>query len=160
MHGLVTSHLDYVNTLYYGLPESDLKQLQRVQNAAARVILGVTQRDSIMMCLKELHWLPIKHRVQCRLLTLVYRCLIGGALQYLRELLVEQLCYRQGLRSNNMYKRCMVPKAKMKTFTDRSFSVVGPKQWNNLPDHVKKSPNVDQFNAKLKTYLFSRAFNA
>ena len=121
VHGLVTSHLDYVNALYYGLTESDLKELQQVQNAAVRVILGTTQRDSIVMYLKELHWLPIKHRVQHKLLTLVYRCLIGEAPQYLQELLVEQLCYTQGLRSNNTYKRVMVPKTKRKTFTDRSF---------------------------------------
>ena len=51
VHRLVTSHSDYVNALYYGLPESDLKKLQRVQNAAARVIIGTTQGESIKMCL-------------------------------------------------------------------------------------------------------------
>ena len=40
VHSLVTLHLDYVNALYYGLPESNLKKLQRVQNEVARVILG------------------------------------------------------------------------------------------------------------------------
>ena len=38
VHGLVILHLDYVNALYYGLPESNIKKLQRVQNTAARVI--------------------------------------------------------------------------------------------------------------------------
>ena len=77
VHSLVTSLLDYVNALYYGLPESNLKKLQGVQNTAARVLLEATQRDSITMCLKELHWPPVKHRGQHQLLTLVYRCLIG-----------------------------------------------------------------------------------
>ena len=86
VHGLVTMYLDYINALYYGLPESDLKKLQQVQNAAARVILGATQRDSITMCLKKLHWLPVKYRVQHKLLTLVYRCLIEEVPQYLHEL--------------------------------------------------------------------------
>ena len=75
-----------------------------------------------------MHWLPIKYRVEHKLLTLVYKCLIGEAPQYLQELLVEQQCYRQGLRSSNMYKRLMVPKTKRKTFADRSFSVAGPRQ--------------------------------
>ena len=103
------------------------------------------------MCLKELHWLPIKYRVLHKLLTLVYRCLIGEAPQYLQDLLVEQPCYRQGLRSNNMYRRLIVPKTKRKTFVDRSFSVAGQRQWNNLPDYVKRSPNVEQFKNKLKS---------
>ena len=58
-----------------------------------------------------------------------------------------------------MYRRLIVPKTKRKTFADRTFSVAGPRQWNNLPDHVKRSPSVEQFKNKLKMYLFRRAFN-
>ena len=109
--GTWTSHvaLRLCNALYCGLPKSNLKQLQRVQNAAARVIMGNTQGESISMCLKELHWL------QHKLLTLVYRYLIGEAPQYLQELLVEQPCYRQGLQSKYKYKRLrsLRPKGKL-----------------------------------------------
>ena len=59
VHGLVTSHLDDVNALYCGLPDSVIRKLQQVQNAAARDITGKTQGKSINMCLKELHWLPV-----------------------------------------------------------------------------------------------------
>ena len=38
--GLVISHLDYANCLYIGLPECDLKKLQRVQNMAAKIVLN------------------------------------------------------------------------------------------------------------------------
>ena len=84
---------------------------------------------------------------------------VGKTPQYLWDLLVEQPCYRQGLRFNNMYRRLIVPKTKRKTFADRSFSVARPRQWNNIPDYVKRSPSVEQFKNKLKTYLFRRAFN-
>ena len=46
VHGLVILHLDYVNTFYHGPPESDLKKLQGVQNAAARVILGPSKETA------------------------------------------------------------------------------------------------------------------
>ena len=38
VHAFVTSHLDYCNSLFYGLPQSQYDRLQRVLNAAARVV--------------------------------------------------------------------------------------------------------------------------
>lgn len=38
INGLVTSKLDYCNSLMYGLSEAQLRKLQRVQNTAARII--------------------------------------------------------------------------------------------------------------------------
>ena len=58
-----------------------------------------------------------------------------------------------------MYRRLLIPKTKRKTFADRSFSVARPRQWNNLPVYVKRSPSIEQFKNKLKTYLFRRVFN-
>ena len=46
VHGMVISHFDYANALYYGLPENSIKKLQRVQNMAAKVILGKKRSDS------------------------------------------------------------------------------------------------------------------
>ena len=41
VHALVLSRIDYANSLLFGLPQSLLVKLQRVQNAAARLIVGV-----------------------------------------------------------------------------------------------------------------------
>ena len=38
VHGLVISELDYANAILYGMPDNVVKQLQHVQNAAAKVI--------------------------------------------------------------------------------------------------------------------------
>ena len=70
---LVTSHLDYANALYIGLPDCDIAKLQHVQNAAAKVLLNKTKYDSPTEVLKELHWLQIRFRVIHKLLTLVYK---------------------------------------------------------------------------------------
>ena len=77
--GLVTSHLDYANALYIGLPDCDIAKLQQVQNAAAKLVLNKTKYDSATEALKELHWLPIRCRVIHKLLTLVYKALKGNA---------------------------------------------------------------------------------
>ena len=64
VHGMVMSHLDYSNVLYYGLPENSIKKLQRVQNVAAKVILGKRRSDSSRDCLMALHWLPVWERIE------------------------------------------------------------------------------------------------
>jgi len=45
------------------------------------------------------------------------------------------------------------PRANLKTYGERAFSVVAPRLWNKLPS----SEGV--FKANLKAYLFKRAFD-
>ena len=45
VRGLVTSHLDYCNAIFAGLPNVLLKILQKVQNIAAKLVLGYNKYD-------------------------------------------------------------------------------------------------------------------
>ena len=55
VNALVISHLDYCNSLLYGLPSYELARLQRVQNTAARLIVGACQSDHMTPILRGLH---------------------------------------------------------------------------------------------------------
>ena len=63
VRGLVTSHLDYCNAILAGLPKVLLKILQKVQNIAAKLVLGYKKYDSSTVALKSLHCLPVKKRI-------------------------------------------------------------------------------------------------
>ena len=123
---LCISHLDYCNSILYGLPDSILNRLQRVQKMCARLILRRGKRDSITQCPKELHWLPICQRIAYKILTLTYKCLNGHGPKYLRELLTKQTTNRQGLRSCKQSDLLLRPSTRLKTFADRSFSIAAP----------------------------------
>jgi hypothetical protein len=63
VHALVLSRLDYANSLLFGLPKTLMVKLQRVQNAAARLVVGVGRYDRVSDYIKNLHLLPVEQRV-------------------------------------------------------------------------------------------------
>ena len=85
----VTSRLDNGKCLLYGISDHLLTKLQRVQNAAARLITKTRKHDHITAVLINLHWLPIKQRIEYKLLLLTCRSLHGLAASYLSDLLIR-----------------------------------------------------------------------
>ena len=116
------------------------------------------KHESVTAALTTLHWLPIRARIDFKILTLVHKCLSGNALSYLPDLLVLLGANHEGLRTNNAVKHLLIPRTYRKTFADRAFSVYGPKRWNQLPHELRTTKNLDEFKAKLKTYLFNNFF--
>ena len=157
IHAFVTSHIDYCNSLLYGLPKTQLNRLQRLLNAAARITCYVPRYAHITPVLKKLHWLPIPYRINYKIALLVFKALHNLAPSYLIELLQTKSATRYFLRSNQQVL-LQVPQTKRKTFGDRSFAVAGPRVWNSLPAEIKSCSSIDTFKAKLKTHYFKLAF--
>ena len=61
--------------LFFGLPESQLQSLQRLLNTAARIVSKTKRHEHITPVLAELHWLPVKYRLDYKVLLLVYKAL-------------------------------------------------------------------------------------
>ena len=125
---LVTSRLDYCNGLLCGITDELLCRLQKVQNNAARVVSGSKKYDHITPVLKDLHWLPIRKRIEFKILLLTFKCMQGCAPLYLRELLVKQANTRT-LRSNTK-NLLQIPLTNLKRFGDRAFCAYAPRLWN------------------------------
>ncbi len=100
IHAFMTSRLDYCNALLGGCSARFNKQLQLVQNAAARVLTRTRKYEHISPVLSTLHWLPTKHRIDFKILLMTYKALNGLAPQYLSELLSHYSPPRP-LRSQN-----------------------------------------------------------
>ena len=152
----VMSKLDYNNCLLYGLPQNLIDCLQRTQNTAARLVKRVKKHDHITPVLYDLHWLPIKQRVEYKLLLLCYKSLNGLAPQYLVDFL-ELYKPSRSLRSSGSHN-LVVPKTSTKTYGDRAFVNAAPVLWNSLPLELKHAGSVDIFKNHLKTWLFNQAY--
>ncbi|KAF7238201.1 putative RNA-directed DNA polymerase from transposon BS [Varanus komodoensis] len=84
-HALVTSHLDFCNVLYVGLPLKTVQTLQLVQNRAARLLTGTGRYAHMTPVLRQLHWLPIEARAQFKVLIMTYKALNSLGPGYLNE---------------------------------------------------------------------------
>ena len=63
VRALITSRLDYCNSLLINITAKNIKKLQRIQNRSARLIFLANRRDNTSPLIKELHWLPVKERI-------------------------------------------------------------------------------------------------
>ena len=144
LNAFVTSRIDYCNGLLYGLPDCEITKLQRVQNAAARLLTSSRKYDHIMPVLHDLHWLPVNYRIHFKILLLTFKAALNGmAPAYISDLINVRKHARYSLRSNSS-TILLHPVGKMKkTFGDRSFSVAAPTLCHLCPGFARKCENCD-----------------
>ena len=87
VHAFITSRLDYCNGLLYGLPDCLLNKLQRVQNACPRLIFKEQKFCGVTPLIYELHWLPIRYRIEFKILLISFKILNFLAPSYLSSLI-------------------------------------------------------------------------
>ena len=107
----------------------------------------------------ELHWLPIKLRIQFKIVLIVFKIFKGFAPSYLSSLITRKPESRYHLRNSRDKTLLSYPSFKSKaTLGDRAFMFAAPKLWNNLPRNIRESSSINSFKSKLKTFLFKKAF--
>ena len=157
-YSFITSKLDYCNSLLYGLPNSDLLKLQRIQNAAARLVTNSHRFCHITPVLRDLHWLPVKLRIQYKILLITFKALHNLAPAYVKELITVKPSTKYSLRSNNSLLLSVPVARTYKTLGDRAFSYSSPHLWNSLPQSIRNISSLQSFKSHLKTYLFKLYF--
>ena len=124
-HAYVRSRLDNGNALFCGLPQTPPSKVQRVQNAAARLVCLTGRREHITPVLKELHWLPVHQRISFKVLVLTYQPLHRTALQYMTDLL-SQYQPTRSLRSSDALL-LTAPQSRLTSFGERAFQHAAPR---------------------------------
>jgi len=129
---LVITGIDYYNSILAGLPACTLAPLQRVQNAAARLVLNLDRRSHISPALQHLHWLPVKYRVTSKIATLIlYQILHNRCPSYLVDLVTYNVTDPQRRQLRSSTTRAAVVRRTRTEFGKRAFSVCGPDVWNS-----------------------------
>jgi len=131
---IVSTRLDYCNSLLYGTSKFNIQRLQRIQNTLARVVCGTKKRDHIKPVLRALHWLLVPQRIEYKVALITHKVLSTGQPEYLRSLVKEYVPTRC-LRSEGL-RLLAKPSGMTSVLAERSFSFASETVWNNLPDIV------------------------
>jgi len=117
---------------------------------AARLVTSTGRREHITPVLRQLHWLPVRQRVEFKLALLIHKSLLGQLPPYLADdcqLITDS--GRRTLRSSDTATFVVPPT--YSTFGDRSFAVAGARIWNSLRS---ADLSTERFKRALKTFLF------
>ena len=140
--------------LLFGMTNDLFQWLHCIQNAAARLVTNTGRRKHIMPVFRQLHWLPVRQRVEFKLALLIHKSLLGQLPPYLADdyqLITDS--GRHTLRSSDTVT-FVVPRT-YSTFSDQSFAVAGARIWNSLPSSLRSADfSTEWFKRALKMFLF------
>ena len=138
VHALVTSRVDYFNSLLYSLPASQLNKVQRVLNTAAKLVCCAQRFSHITPATDVWATLTsIKAAHSFKILLFAFKAIHGIAPPYIQK---SQGAYN--LRSST-FRTKVIP-------GDRSFQVASAKLWNALSRELCDIPNLNTFKSNLR----------
>ena len=114
-------------------------------------------RRSMTAVLQQLHWMPVKYRIEYKLLVIVFRALHDRTPAYLASLITPYVP-RRALRSADR-ALLTVPRHNLEHYGRRSFSRAGPTLWNSLLEDLRLTGCLETLKARLKTHYFKLTFN-
>src|SRR6218665_855378 len=151
---LVTSKLDYCNSLLYGTSESNLNKLQQVRNDLARGVLRAPWRCHPITARSALAL--IRFRIKYKVVLMNYKARHSKEPSYLYSLLNDYILLTRVLKSSDQH---LLEKSKISTAkASRAFRHSVPVVWNSLSANNRCATLPGSFKQLLKTEVFAAAF--
>ena len=142
---LLQPWFDYADVVWGEISEGCCKELHRLQNRAARIILrNNTSNDTFCV----LNWLNLASRRKMHTCILVFKCNLVP--KYLTQYFTRNVDLHNHAtrRSNDLHP----PKPKPNVGT-RTFEYAGVIYFNSLPNYVKSATSVNSFKKMLTKYF-------
>ncbi len=112
---------------YYGLPANLIFKLQHDQHSAARLLFLAPKYCHITPLLKDLHWLPVKFRIDYKIMIMTFKAINGTVSDYISDLVTLKPNSRYSLRSNDKFFLLPPSSKTLPTIGDRAFIGTAPR---------------------------------
>jgi len=116
------------------------------------------KREHVSPGLLQLHWLPVRWRIQFKICTMMHSIHMARCPAYLNSMVVTNAnsSLRSGMLSptTNLY----VTQRVRTKFSERAVSHAGPAARNSLPANIRAESSQTNFKKLLKTHLFILAY--
>ncbi len=151
-NALVSSRLDYCNSLLYSVPACYIRKLERVQNSLARVVTLSPKFSHTSPLLKQLHWLPVKSRIHFKVALLTHKAIHSKQPPSLaKHISVRTLDKNLKSQSGNFLNYSSA----LAGFGLKAFKSFAPVVWNKIPSVIRSINSVAAFRKTLKTHYFA-----
>ena len=144
--GLVTSRLDYCNSLLYGTSKASIGRLHRVQNDLALVVLQAAWNSSSKPLLKHLHWLPVQQGIIFKIVLVTFTVQTFEQPSYLHSLL-DNFIPPRNLRSEGQHLQ--IP----------FWETAAPTIRNSLNSSTRGAISIGAFRTRPRPNCFSGPFS-
>ena len=158
IESLVMSRIHYCCSLYYGLPATSTKSLDRIIRSSIRVLPRVELYDheSVNYHLVNSKWLNMYQRSTFSYLKLIFKVLKNRLPSYLNDILQFKV-YKRNLR-NASTRLLQEKKYKLSRYDKRSFSVAATDLRNALPVGLITNANYSYLKTNLLLLISTNLF--
>ena len=124
-----------------------------MQNKCIRFCLQLEKMSTISHKeFKDLNWLPVFNRFEQCVVSIVFKFINDNCLHYLNEVFEFGSQGNISLRNNFL---------KLKPFRNtntgqKAISFIGPSFWNQIPETLKKTDNLNTFKHNLEKHFFNQ----
>ena len=140
--GIFNSVIGYCLPVFGGMVTSDLKDLQILQNKAARIVCNASPRSNRQALFKKLDWFSVNQMISYFSLIAIFKVRINSDPEYLARVLCR----------NGRNDRILLQNPKL-AVAAKSFCYRGPSLWNSLPWNVRKAEKLETFKKLVKPWI-------
>ncbi len=149
---MILPHFDYAITIWSNCNVSSLNKIQKLQNAAMRIILGVPFRTHVNDMLRDLSFMDIRSRILYSTGCMMFKVLNNKAPQYLIDCFrainnVHSICTRQSKAGNLYIPTCNT------NYGKNTFRYKGCVLWNILSQDIRNAKSFMSFKKMFKNDL-------